>query len=130
MKEPMTEEEFALFEEAFVKPYELDQFFLFIDARDVNTENLPHWFIESLLAVIHRQRPQREKIKGIIFVINSDTMASFLKGVFTLYHSDRPRFICNTDEEAAGWLTEKMLDLYGPETTMQLVSNFAQEMTQ
>lgn len=126
----MSEEDFKRFEHAFVKPYELDNFFLFIDARDVNTENLPHWFIEKLLVVIHRQRPQRDKIKGIIFVINSETMAGFIKGLFMLYHSDRPRFICNTDEDAAGWLTEKMLDLYGPETTVQLVSNFAQELNQ
>lgn len=129
MKKTMEEQDFDDFEIAFLKPYKLDEFFMFLDVRDVNTDNIPPWFIEKILHVIHKQRPQRDKIKGIIFVTNSNAMVSFIKGLFTIYESDRPRFICSTDEEAAGWLTDRMLDLYGPETTMELVSNFASEIS-
>lgn len=127
LKEPMKEEDFVRFEEAFIKPYELDQFFLFIDARDVNTDNLPSWFVEKMLLVIHRQRPQRDKIIGIIFLINSETMANFIKGIFTIYHSERPRLVTNDEEEACAWLTDKMIDTYGMEQTMEFITSFALE---
>ena len=106
-----TEDSYEEYENMYRSMYdEKKEFLLVMDARNMESENVPSWFWPQQYTLTTSQRIKKQQIIGVCVMIGSKGIATLIQGFLKIYDTDRPTLVTADNDEASNWIIN-LLDL-------------------